>query len=317
MNNSIYNPFTSFDFKYKKCFLSGEATDSNIQVIPTWLLEMAGFTGDEAIKMLDEGIHSYKSLKIPVNTALVGKAINVLDAEIEEAFKLGYEGVSKLDQDILFKWLGKFLYGFVYIEMYNGIKQNVLSADGLNMGQGLMHKFGNLHAMLQGIYRAVTLENFKPYSIEVVELKEPVPFSFKDEINTLTFSLKFKNFGIIACLQDNGVNSKYHSTLLSHINKQPLLEQQFEELCARFYYSAYLFNRLPEYSIMEVNGEVFIEAMPLKGMLNKPIFDEWQHKTYGQVLENFWKPWGHLLLEINQNPNAPMSYFSPSYLPEH
>jgi hypothetical protein len=33
-----------------------------------------------------------------------------------------------------------------------------------------------------------------------------------------------------------------------------------------------------------------------------------ENKTYGQVLENFWKNWGFLLLEIIKNPEKPVSY---------
>ena len=40
----------------------------------------------------------------------------------------------------------------------------------------------------------------------------------------------------------------------------------------------------------------------------KPIFDDWQFKIYGQVVENFWKRWGFLLLEIIKNPEKPVSY---------
>jgi hypothetical protein len=128
--------------------------------------------------------------------------------------------------------------------------------------------------------------------------------------------LKLKDFGIIACLQDNGTNNKYHEELLEQLRGHRLSEQQFEELCARFFYSAYLFNRLPEYTIMPVGVIIYIEAMPLRGTLNKSLFDHWQHKTYGQVLENFWKPWGHTLFEIIKDPTKPMSYFDPAALPE-
>jgi hypothetical protein len=34
----------------------------------------------------------------------------------------------------------------------------------------------------------------------------------------------------------------------------------------------------------------------------------WQNKVYGQVLENFWKPWGLLLFEIIKNPEHPLSF---------
>jgi hypothetical protein len=83
---------------------------------------------------------------------------------------------------------------------------------------------------------------------------------------------------------------------------------QFEEFCARVFYSAYLFNRLPEYNVLEVGDDIYLEAMPLRGMSSKPLFDDWINKTYGQVLENFWKPWGFLLFEIIKNPEKPMSF---------
>ena len=59
---------------------------------------------------------------------------------------------------------------------------------------------------------------------------------------------------------------------------------------------------------MPTADAVFIEAMPLRGMSNKPLFDSWQNKTFAQVLENFWKPWGILLFEILKDPENPMSY---------
>jgi hypothetical protein len=319
MNSSIYQPFKNFDFKYKNCFLSGDTFKTpvvEINVLPDWLLAMANFTGEEQIKLLDESVRSYNTLKVPVNSEVLTHFIDPLEERISAAFRAGYVEVSKLDELELFKWIGKFMYSLIYIEMNAAIKLQQLSSDGLNMSQGLMHKFGNLHTMIQSIYLNVELEDFTPWSIVVVPLeKQDHYFSFRDEINTLTFSLKLKDFGIIACLQDNGTNKRFHKDILDQIAGKPLIEEQFEELCARFFYSAYLFNRLPEYTIMPVEGTIYIEAMALRGTGNKPLFDNWQHKIYAQVLENFWKPWGHLRFEIVKDPTAPMSYFHPPCLP--
>jgi len=319
MDNAIYQPFKNFDFRYKNCFLSGDTFKSpvaNVNVLPDWLLAMANFTGDEQIKLLDESIRAYNTLKVPVNTEVQQHFVEPLEEKIATAFAGGYAAVSQLDEVDLFRWIGKFMYSLIYIEMNAAIGLQQLSNDGVNMSQGLMHKFGNLNAMIQGIYTSVIFEDFTPWSIVVVPLKEQDHyFSFRDEINTLTFSLKLKDFGIIACLQDNGTNKKFHGEILEQIANIPLLEEQYEELCARFFYSAYLFNRLPEYAIMPVEGSVYIDAMPLRGTLNKPLFDHWQNKTYGQVLENFWKPWGHTLFEIIKDPTAPLSYFHPPLLP--
>ena len=318
MNTSIYNPFKSFDFKNDKCFLSGNADSPlAVKVLPDWLLEMANLTGEEQIKLLDESIRSYKTLEVPANEEVYNTAILPLELQVEQAFKLGFKGVSALPEVDLFRWIGKMMYSFLYIEMQGAIRLQQLSGDGMNMSQGLMHKFGNLHLMLQGMFRQVELEGFQPWSIVVVPLENTeTGFSFRDEINTLIFSLKFKDFGIIACLQDNGANKKYHQPLLDSIKGQSLTDQQFEELAARFFYSAYLFNRLPEYNVIEADGIVYIDPMPLRGSQNKPIFDEWQHKTYGQVLENFWKLYELTLFEIIKNPKAPISFFEPSLLPD-
>lgn len=316
MNTPIYNPFKNFDFKNKCCFLSGEQPVEQIRVLPDWLIQMANLTGDEQIKLLDESIRSYKSLTVPANATVFENGITPLEHKIEVAFAKGYQGISTLSELDLFNWIGKLMYSFLYIEMQGAIRLNQLSNDGMNMSQGLMHKFGNLHTMLQSINRKVEFEGFTPWSIVVVPLTENnTAFSFRDEINTLTFSLKFKDFGIIACLQDNGTNKRYHQEIIDSIKDQSLSEQQFEELAARFFYSAYLFNRLPEYTIMPVDEVIYIDAMPLKGMQNKPLFDAWAHKTYAQVLENFWKPWGHTLFEIIKDPTAPISYFDEPFLP--
>src|SRR5690606_6261393 len=133
-------------------------------------------------------------------------------------------------------------------------------------------------------------------------------FSYRDEINTLIFSIRMRDFAIIATLQDNGTNAVYHEEILKKIEGHILHPVQFEEICARYFYSAYLFNRLPEYTYMETSEKVFVEPMPLNDWTLKPIFDPWQMKTYGQVLENFWKSWGYTLFEIIKDPENPMSF---------
>ncbi len=318
MNTGLYNPFKNFDFLYKTCFLSGKTFNSpviQVPLLPKWLLEQAGLSGEEQIQFLDESIRSYNTLVIPVNAEINEQFLNPLEDKIEAAFAKGYNAVSALPELDLFNWIGKFLYGFVYIEMHSALRKE-MTADGLNMSQSLMMKFANLNFMMQNLYTSLEFEDFTPWSITVAKLENTeTPFSFRDEINTLTFSLKMKDFGIIACLQDNGTNKRYHQDIINEIKGKALTAEQFEELSARFYYSAYLFNRLPEYTFMPVEGTTYIEAMPLRGNMTKPLFDVWQHKIYARVLENFWKPWGYVVFEIIKNPDEPMSFFEKPFLP--
>jgi hypothetical protein len=232
-----------------------------------------------------------------------------LETEIAAAFDIGYEAVKNLDELKLFQWAGKLLYGIIFNEVQSGIKLQHSKGEEFNISQSIIHKFSNLHLMLQSLNLPITFDGFKPYSLFLFKVdNNPEEFGYRDEINTLTFSLRIKDFGLIICLQDNGANRVYHKETVQKIQGETLHPIQFEEFCGRVFYSAYLFNRLPEYDTFPVGDDIYIEAEQLRGMGSKPLFDDWVNKIYGQVLESFWKTWGFLLLEIIKNPEKPMSF---------
>ena len=298
----------SFDNSH--CFLSGEVLPKDQRFLPVfadWFTESYQLK-DVPFKMLDESMLNYSDLVLPCSDSVKEKLAD-LEKTIQQAFETGYQAVKDLNEDLLFLWTAKTVYGVIFKEIQVAIKQQNTYAEGFNMSQGLIHKFGMVHSMLQKINKPVVFEDFKPYSLFICPVNNAEnEFAYRDEINTLSFSLRIKDFGILICLQDNGANKKYHEELWNKIKGKELHPIQFEELCAKLFYSAYLFNRLPEYHIIPTDEEIFIEAMPLQGMNAKPIFDDWQFKIYGQVVENFWKRWGFLLLEIIKNPEKPVSY---------
>ncbi|MFZ4263363.1 hypothetical protein ACFRAE_15085 [Sphingobacterium sp. HJSM2_6] len=310
MTTKLYNPFVDFHFDNKTCFLTGESLTHDgqqIPVFPRWMMESFDL-GDKPFKMLDESFSTYDKLVLPCSDA-VATLISALDDQMEEAAKIGYDAVKELDQQRLFQWVGRILYGVVFNEIQAGIRQAFLSGESMNFSQALVQKFRNLHAMLQSLTVPMIFEHKNPFSIAVFPVNNPDnTFVYRDEINTLIFSLRMNDFALIATVQDNGTHAIYHEEALAVQQDQVLHPIQFEEICARYFYSAYLFNRLPEYTYMEVGEQVFVEPMPLNDWTLKPIFDNWQVKTFGQVLENFWKPWGFTLFEIIKNPEEPMSY---------
>ena len=315
MPEQIYYPFKAFNFSNRNCFLTGLALTSSeekIQVFPQWLMSRYHLE-DQPFKLLDENMATYKDLKIPCSADVNETLLEPLEAEIAAAFEIGYEAVKSLDDMKLFQWAGKLLYGILFNELQSGIKLQHAQGEEFNISESLIHKFSNLHLMLQSLNLPVIFEDFKPYSIFLFKVNNDTKeFGYRDEINTLTFSLRIKDFGLIICLQDNGANYRYHKELFEKIEGEVLHPIQFEEFCGRVFYSAYLFNRLPEFNILPVDDKVYIEAMPLRGMSSKPLFDDWMNKTYGQVLESFWKNWGILLFEIIKDPEKPMSYlFNP------
>jgi hypothetical protein len=311
MPAQIYYPFEKFNFSNRTCFLSGQpltSEEEKIQIFPAWLMNSYNLA-DQPFKLLDESIATYKDLKIPCAAQVNEQYLEPLEAEIAAAFNIGFEAVKNVDELKLFQWAGKLLYGVIFNEMQVALKQQHAQGNEFNISQSLIHKFSNLHLMLQSINEPIVFEDFQPFSLFLFKVNnEENLFGYRDEINTLTFSLRIKDFGLIICLQDNGANRIYHKEILEKIEGKTLHPIQFEEFNAKIFYSAYLFNRLPEYNVLPVGENTYIEAMPLRGMSSKPLFDFWQNKIYGQVLENFWKKWGFLLLEIIKDPEQPMSF---------
>src|SRR5690606_3002351 len=309
MQTPLYNPFEDFRFDNNTCFLSGEplrSAEERIQVFPDWLMHKFDIA-DKPFKLLDESLRTYRQLQLPC-AAAVAERISEFDNHIERAFEQGYEAVKEMDSVTLFQWVARMVYGVVYNEIQAGIRQQTLSGEAMNFSQVLVHKFKNLHLMLQSLIVPIQFDGI-PFTLVTARVDNPVgTFNYRDEINTLVYSLRMNDFGLIVCLQDNGANGAYHKAFMEPSSGRRLHPIQFEELCARFFYSAYLFNRLPTYTVMPTAERVYIEPMPLMDMSMKPVFDHWQVKTYGQVLENFWKPWGCTLFEIIKDPEHPMSF---------
>lgn len=311
MSKAIFRPFERYNFSESVCYLSGQPALLKTTVFPEWVLQQFGLK-DKPFKMLDERIVTYQDIKVPISNEAIAET-HKLDKEIEQAFNTGYRAVQALDEVKLFQWIAKQVYGIIHWEVRAGINQQRAIGEEFSFSQSIAHKFINLHIMLQSLVRPVEFEGLYPWSIKVFPVKNADDtFSYRDEINTLVFSLRMNDFGIIACLQDNGESLNYHRSILDKVKEKQLHPVQFEEICAKFFYSAYLFNRLPEYTILETKETVYIEPMPLR-ISSRPVYDIWQAKTYGQVLENFWKPWGFLLLEIIKNPEKPLSFLEDEH----
>ncbi|MGV3508198.1 MAG: hypothetical protein ACO1N7_02830 [Sphingobacteriaceae bacterium] len=306
MSKALFRPFERYNFSENVCYLTGEPAVLQTTVFPEWVLKQFSLH-DKPFKMLDEHIATYQDIKTPVSERTIS-AINTLDSEIETAFNAGYGAVKALEEIKLFQWIAKQVYGIIHWEVRAGMRQQRAVGEEFSFSESIAHKFSNLHIMLQSLVLPVEFEGTLPWSIKIFPVKNDAgTFIYRDEINTLVFSLRMNDFGIIASMQDNGESLIYHKDILEKVGESKLHPIQFEELCARFFYSAYLFNRLPEYTIISTDEKVYIDAMPLR-ISSRPVYDIWQAKTYGQVLENFWKPWNLLLFEIIKNPEMPMSF---------
>lgn len=312
----LYNPFKNLDFNPEHCFLTGEniiSSEAHLSVFPEWILDRYQLH-DKTFTMLGDGnIVKYKDLKVPCSFHVI-ETINPLELEIQKAFSVGYEEVKTLPKEKLFQWMAKLVYGILYNDLRIAINHQTIRGEKFSLSRFLENRFRNLHLMLQSLVLPIEFKSV-PWSIEVVKVKYSKDvFNYKDETNNLNFSLGMNDFGIVACLQDTGENSIFHKELIEKISGKTLHPIQFEELCGRFIYSNYLLTRYPEYDIQVREEKVLIEAIPFNGP--QPLFNHWDDNMFGQVLANYWKPWGITMKEIITFPNPPISFLLNEYTDE-
>ncbi len=308
--NELYDPFKSIDLAGNKCFLSGKSIskDEDIMfVFPDWLMQ-AEDLHDKAFKMLDENYLTYSDLKLPVSKDVKEK-IDVLNMHIKSIL---HDGTSNIVSDVeWFQWCSIIVYGLIYNEIRNGLKSEEYKEEGFKISPLLIKKFKHLHFQLQSLILDVEWDEPLPFSLSTFSINTSddtsYHFEHKNEINTLTFSLKYKKTGLIICLQDLGMNANYHKSLLSKIDSKELLPIQFAELSAKFYYSNYLLSVINDFEYTFHKNTLYITNIDSNSSTKSP-FENWDEKTFAQVLEAFWKPWKYSRIEILKNAEKCMSF---------
>lgn len=304
----LYNPFENLYFDDKTCFLTGkELQDGNeaITVFPTWVLEEYKYKYAH-FKMMDTVTSiPYKDLKLPCSKQ-VKEAYEKLDEEVYATFKNGCESVAALDELKLFQWMGRIVFGVLYHDLLLEKKKN----ENFEISSRLKERFSYFHLMLQSLIAPVFLGELKPWSIAVVGLKYSKDiFNYRDDTINLMFTLGMNGFGIVACLQDNGVIKKHYETLLNKIGKNILHPVQFEELSAKFIYSKYLLQYKPRYQFKTTETSLHVEALPVEETdTSKTLFKAWDNKTYASLLAEYWKPWGLTSKDIVRFASDPATY---------
>jgi hypothetical protein len=312
MKTQLYNPFEKFDFSPQKCFLTGKTLHSfskeQIFVFPEWILDRYSLK-DKTFKMLEGSSLKYNDMKIPCFESVIENGINPLEEEIEKAFTIGYEAVKDLPEDRLFLWMAKLMYGVLYHDISIEQRKPIVNGKEFTLPIFLQERFGKLHSILQSLVCPVDFDGTKLWTIKVfkINISKDV-FNYKDETSNLNFSLGMNDFGIVACLQDNGAVGIEQQRISDLFSNKVLHPIQFEELSARYIYSNYLLNSYAKYTIRSTEDKLIIESAPLTAQANKPLFDHWDDDMFAQVLAIYWKPWGLAKDDIIMFGNSPISY---------
>ncbi|EGV42586.1 hypothetical protein BZARG_1845 [Bizionia argentinensis JUB59] len=305
MSQPLFNPFKDLIFDEHFCFLSGALTNENITVFPQWLMDHFKL-GDERIEMMDKAkTYNYSDLKLPC-TSEVKIAFEALDVKVQAAYKNGFEGMASLDEELLFQWSGRMVYGLLYYEMTYERDRLLKRGEEFELSSALKERFGHFHLMLQSLIEPITFVGKKPWTIAVFPLKYSADiFSYRDDAINLMLQFGVNGFGFIACLQDNGVIGEKQKEILDKMEGHVLHPVQFEELYARFHYSDYILQYKPNYKVESRDTGITIEV-DTDG--KEPIFGFWDENIFAQLLSNYWQVYGIEREDILKFQKPPLSF---------
>ncbi|HRP89802.1 MAG TPA: hypothetical protein PKX92_07170 [Edaphocola sp.] len=315
----LFNPFEELIFNDTVCFLSGEQIESGevLQVFPDWVLDQYGYRG-KTFTMMDNITHVlYEDLLIPCSSK-VKTAFEELDQKIKAAFDKGYDAVVALPEEKLFVWIARIVYGVYYRDMMQERQKQEKMNQKFNISAALKERFGLFHLMLQSLIAPVEFKGRCPWSISIVRLKYSKDiFHYRDNTIHLMFSLGMNGFGILACLQNNGVVADDQKDILDKIGQTVMHPIQFEELCARFLYYNFLLQYKPKYNIDRSDEKITIEALPMVEDAGRPMYGLWKDDVFAKVLTDYWTPWGLQKTQIHDFPNSPISFLQNEFTYEY
>ena len=295
INHQKNNPFGRMTFTYDNCFLCGcQLTKENYTVehiIPKWLQRKFDLWNKELILLNDTSI-KYKNLTIPC----CKNCNNILSKKIEKPIMTGvtqgYDQFVQIDEHIIFQWLNKISYGFLYKEL--SLKENLSDKNSNPIYRAeLLKEHEMQYLFLKSIISDTTFVN-NAWSILVFKIDPHIaePYWASDRLFLKTFCIRMADIGIIAHLMDNGYSKDF---FLEHEPMKELLGKtlhpiQFAELCSAFNYKASLFLLNPSYTTL-FNLD-FEPITIISHELNGIGYAEWDQKTYAHTLASDLVNWG-------------------------
>ena len=309
---TLYDPFERMRFGGDTCFLCGAPTGpaDALPVFPDWLMQHYGFA-DQQLLLLDKSVISFRDLTLPACPVCRSQHLQPLEQSMQQAHGQGAAGFRNLPQRDIFLWLAKMFYGILVRELLN--EQNPLIRPEHAVGENpkMFLKFQSLFKLLLALRVPIVFDDFSPCSIFILEQDdtpdEPA-FEYRDELNTMMFSLKMGKVVVVAHLLDNGILTKALRPVWETVQDKALHPVQVAEFTARAYYAAYLFNLIPDYFERADPGDDFLTYDTLVDDITMPVFNPWENQAYARLLEEMWKKWHISQKEILKNPQEPLSY---------
>ncbi len=287
----IFKEIEERSFKPDKCFLCGATlTQENKtveHVIPRWAQRKYNLW-DQNISLLNGSHFPYRQLTIPCCFTCNNQYLSPFENRIRAATEAGYDTFIQLDQETIFLWIGKIYFGLMYRELFLDTDRRKPEEGTITDPEYLL-SFYSLFLFLQGIRGRHKFVDFFPASVFTFRTQIPADNSkqwdFVDIHGRPFIAIRMGEIGVIVCLEDGGATKSLEDALEKHkeIALHPL---QFRELIAKILYKLSLVNRIPKYMNVQHADKEIVETymMPLQGLSDLPIFNDWNNDEYSKIL---------------------------------
>jgi hypothetical protein len=278
-----------------RCFFCGKLVkdkNSREHVFPKWLQEKFDLW-DKTITLLNHTRIQYSKLTVPCCERCNTVHLSQLENRVNRLLFASPISLARKESHDIWIWAMKILLGIVYAERLFPLQRSKPAGRRIFPAE-LRDMLTMTHFFVRGLDLDITFEAEGVYrppgSIFVFNLKTHsdvhVQFDFRDDIRTLIVFLRLGNRGIIAAA-DGGALDFELGPLVRRDAAIKLHPVQFDEIGAKLFYKATLFNRTPKYITMHTGKSYKVMQMPLQGLSPKPVFDEWDHGIYAHYLAQF------------------------------
>jgi len=231
-----------------------------------------------------------------------------MEAEVADLLTAGFRRISAKEENRLFQWCSKILYGLLHKEMTLPSCRSDKSS-GRILPREFLESFTTFHHFMTSIRRPFEFIGFKPYSVFVVETlvfsERETNFDYFDFVSmgttervstAMSLAVRVGHFGILCLFQDNGFQKHFFQDEADLFNGIPLHPLQFLELASKSAYKHSLLTFSPKYhSVAAADPSSKVLVMPANGP-NGDVWEDWDRGHYQAVFYSLAERHGFLAL---------------------
>lgn len=298
-------------FSQSNCFLCGVDISENItdeHIFPRWLQKKYNLW-NETIFLLNGTQMPYRQLRIPCCQSCNGEHLSQLEGRISRAVELGYEEFIKLNEDDIFYWSAKLMYGLFFKELSLNLDRRNPYLGSITTPD-IMKRFRTLHMLLQGVRIQTNYMKVKPYSLfifKTLKYDNRMDFDYLDSYHQQVYSMRMGDIGFVISLEDSSVQKKYYEDYFKPFKDKILHPIQLREIYSKILYKQHTANFVPNYVIIEESDN------SRSVLINEPaghLFSEWSWEEYARVLSYSWQAFNLKFEDIYVPPDKAISFLN-------